>query len=511
MRGLTILAALALGAWSVTASTAGTDSTALDPGLDMIMVDPADMPAEPELAEDQPQVEDISWSGAPIDLLKPIHHLYTDYRRQLLRYQESWSKLPQVRIPPRGGPLTEGADNKRVHALRERLGLNPAGSVDGALESRIAEFQRVHGLPVDGKAGPDTLAALNRGALHFERKLLLNMERARRLPAPGVAKKYVLVDAGSARLWMYENGVAVDSMKVVVGAPESATPMMGALMRYANVNPYWNVPADLVGKLIAPRVLSGGISYLSERRYEALDGWEAEARVVDPMSVDWAAVAEGRAEQRVRQLPGGANSMGAIKFMMPNEYGIYLHDTPNKALFAGEDRWVSNGCVRLEDAERLARWIFGAMPRPADPDKEDFLELFAPLPVYITYLTAEPGTGGGALFRADPYKRDAKVMARFADEDDGMREARPVLTIDLDEKPKKAPAQAEAKNAEAAKVKKPATTKPAKPAAKEKAAASSAKTKAPTKDKVATTTKAKPTTAAKAKPTAKTKAAPRNP
>jgi murein L,D-transpeptidase YcbB/YkuD len=283
-----------------------------------------------------------------------------------------------------------------------------------------------------------TIAALNRGAVHYERKLLMNMERARRLPASGTVKRYILVDAGSARLWMYENGRAIDSMKVIVGSPFSATPMMGALMRFASVNPYWNVPVDLVASLIAPRVVSGGTSYLVERRYEVLDSWEGDAKVIDPASVDWSAVAAGRAEARVRQLPGGANSMGAIKFMMPNEYGIYLHDTPNKALFGSDDRWVSNGCVRLEDAERLARWIFGGLPRPTHPDREDHLPLYEPMPVYITYLTASPD-GGATLFRPDPYERDAKVLARFADKAPSMREARPPFTIDLDALPKTGP------------------------------------------------------------------------
>jgi murein L,D-transpeptidase YcbB/YkuD len=342
--------------------------------------------------------------------------------------------LPQVRVPEKGLPLVLGTDNGRVQALRERLGLAPAGAFDAALAERVAAFQRVHGLPADGKPGALTLAALNRGAVHYERKLLMNMERARRLPAPGTAKRYILVDAGSARLWMYENGRVVDSMKVVVGAPSSATPMMAALMRFASINPYWNVPVDLVASLIAPRVVSGGTSYLVDRRYEVLESWEADAQIVDPASVDWAAVAAGKTEARVRQLPGGTNSMGAIKFMMPNEYGIYLHDTPSKTLFAGEERWVSNGCVRLEDAGRLARWIFGGQPRPTHPDREDHLQLYEPMPVYITYLTAAPD-GTATLFRPDPYERDAKVLARFADKDSGMRDARPPLMIDLDASP----------------------------------------------------------------------------
>jgi murein L,D-transpeptidase YcbB/YkuD len=464
----------ALGCWFPAAAARAGDVA--DPGLDMIMIDAEAMPPEPELAEDQPQAEDISWTGAPVDLLKPIHHLYTDLRRQLIRYQRDWSSLPQLRVAEKGAPLSAGADNSRVQALRERLGLGAEGGVDDALAERLAAFQRVHGLPADGKAGPATISALNRGAIHYERKLLMNMERTRRLPAPGTVKRYIVVDAGAARLWMYEDGRAVDSMKVIVGAPSSATPMMAALMRFASINPYWNVPTDLVAKLIAPRVVSGGTAYLAERRYEVLDGWERDSKVIDPSSVNWADAASGKTELRVRQLPGGANSMGAIKFMMPNEYGIYLHDTPSKALFAGDDRWVSNGCVRLEDAERLARWIFGAMPRPTHPDREDYLELFEAMPVYITYLTASP-EGGPSLFRPDPYARDEKVLARFAGEEVTMKDPRPALTIDLDAAPQatvtKTPSATPA--AKASPAKPPAKAAPAKPSAKSTAQPAGAK------------------------------------
>ncbi len=398
-------------------------------GLDMILIDTDAMPQEPELAEDAIPVEDVSWSGAPVDLLKPIHHIYTDLRRQLIKYQSQWSALPQVRVADPVRATKPGGRGRHVLALRERLGLGE-GAFDADLQSRLRAFQAAHGLTMSGEATGETIAALNRGAAYYERRLLLNMERARRLPAPGTGQRYILVDAGSARLWMYENGQFVDSMKVVVGKVEDATPMMAASLRYAGVNPYWNVPPDLVAKIIAPRVLNDGFSYLTERRYQVLDSWHNNARVVAPETVDWHQVAKGTSEIRVRQLPGGANSMGAIKFMMPNEYGIYLHDTPNKALFAQENRWVSNGCVRLEDAERLARWLFGTMPRAYTQDAEEHVPLQQAVPVYITYLTVGAGESG-PLFRADPYNRDKAVLQRFAGAGDGMKDPQHRLEIDL--------------------------------------------------------------------------------
>ena len=384
-------------------------------GLDMVLADPEGMPAEPEFARDDlPRVEWAEWSGAPADLAGvPVHHLYTDLRRALVRYQLSWSALPQVEVPD-GPPLAPGASGARVAALRQRMGFDwKTGGYDEPLAAKLRAFQAVHGLPVDGLTGDATLAALNRGSGYYERLILLNMERARRLPAPGTGDRYIVVDAGIARLTMYEGGEAVGSMKVVVGAAKSQTPMMATQLRYAAVNPYWNVPPDLVAKLIAPKVVAQGRTYLVDRRYQLLSDFTEDAVPVEPEAVDWSEVAAGHHEQRVRQLPGGANSMGRIKFLMPNKFGIYLHDTPNRALFDKDDRWVSNGCVRLEDADALAKWVFGAFPAAPDPDREERVDVAKPIPVYMTYLTAA-ATPDGVQFRADPYDRDAPVLAAMA-------------------------------------------------------------------------------------------------
>jgi murein L,D-transpeptidase YcbB/YkuD len=181
--------------------------------------------------------------------------------------------------------------------------------------------------------------------------------------------------------------------------------MMAGLMRYAVVNPYWNVPPDLVRVRVAPKVLGNGISYFRSMRYEALSDWTTSARLVDPQTVDWAAIAAGKEELRVRQLPGGDNMMGRMKFMFPNDLGIYLHDTPAKELFRDGERRFSSGCVRVEDAPRLARWLFGRNLRARSSKPEQHVDLADPVPVYITYLTAVPNEDGIA-FRMDAYGRD---------------------------------------------------------------------------------------------------------
>jgi murein L,D-transpeptidase YcbB/YkuD len=426
--GLNIAAAALLLAAPVRAAEQGgqDDPYSLpkggEQGLDMAVVDEDAVPQEPEQAADELReaVPDEQWSGAPVDLMRPVNPLYTELRRALVRYQIDWGGLPRLLIPEGGPPLAKGASNERVNALRTRLGLGapdpllPAG-FDGALETRLKAFQAAHGLPADGKISLDTIRALNRGPDFYQQRILLNMERAKRLPAPGTAnaKKYILVDAAGSRLWMMEDDKVAGTMKVVVGTAQSPTPMMAALLRYANVNPYWNLPPDLVARTIAPAVLAGGTGYLKAKRYEVLDSWEDDAKVADPSTVDWKAVAAGKTELRVRQLPGEGNFMGEIKFMLPNHYGIYLHDTPAKALFGQEQRHLSNGCVRLEDARALARWVFGSMPRAKSADAEQRVELEHPIPVYITYLTAGITPDGKLAFAPDTYGRDQRLLARF--------------------------------------------------------------------------------------------------
>ena len=173
----------------------------------------------------------------------------------------------------------------------------------------------------------------------------------------------MLVDAAAARLWMYEDGRAMDSMKVIVGKPQYATPMIASVIHYATLNPYWHVPDHLVRELVAANVVKQGINYLKQRGYEVVSEYSDKAEVLSPASVDWKAVAAGRATAKIRQLPGENNSMGSVKFSFANGEGIYLHDTPDKALFAKEQRTLSNGCVRVEDAPKLARWLLGRDPQ----------------------------------------------------------------------------------------------------------------------------------------------------
>jgi murein L,D-transpeptidase YcbB/YkuD len=236
-----------------------------------------------------------------------------------------------------------------------------------------------------------------------------SLDRVRDMP---FQKKYIIVDAASAQLYMIEGDRVADRMKVIVGqaGPRTQTPMLASTIYYATLNPYWHVTPDLVRSLIAKNVLQQGVGYLKARGYQVMPADSSDSTLLDPSTVDWHAVAAGSQMVRVRQLPGPANSMGRLKFGFPNPDDIYLHDTPTKALFASDDRDLSHGCVRLEDAERLGRWLLGRDPRPSSTTPEQQELLPTPVPIYVTYLTAQ-ANGGQLTFVDDIYGRDTAQVA----------------------------------------------------------------------------------------------------
>ena len=243
-----------------------------------------------------------------------------------------------------------------------------------------------------------------------EPRLLANLERARVLPAGG---RYLVVDSATQRLTMFENGQPVDSMKVVVGMKSMPTPMIASMIHYVTFNPYWNVPHHLVRKTVAPNVLKQGMGYLKSRGYEVMADWTEESAVLPPDSVDWKAVAAGKTQIRVRQKPGPGNSMGDMKFRFPSGEDIYLHDTPTREYFAKSQRTLSNGCVRLEDAKRLARWLMGREPVAPSRDPEIRVQIPQGVPVFLTYLTAQPSSAG-VTYLADVYGWDQPAGQKVA-------------------------------------------------------------------------------------------------
>ncbi|QIK96725.1 L,D-transpeptidase family protein [Sphingomonas sp. HDW15A] len=379
-------------------------------GIDFVYVDPDLSNVARRYQRPQNWLARIFRPGSGRSAPNPIFLQLAD---GLERYQATWGQLPQVKIPA-GPALKRGSTGKRVTLLRQRLGLSASGGFDEMLFQRVSAYQRVHGLgPADGIAGKATLASLNLGSAHYSRRIAINMERAFRLPQTRTFDRYVVVDSGAAETYLFDRDRMADSMRVIVGSAKTKTPMMAVLMENAKANPYWHVPPELVRTLTAKKVKEQGLSYFDDFHYEVLSDWTGNGRVIDPKSVNWAAIASGKQKPNVlvRQLPGPWNSMGEMKFEMPNDYGIYLHDTPTKEKFAG-NRWISNGCVRLEDYRRFATWVFGRMP-PVTSSREQRIELPRPVPVFMTYLTVAPGGEGGVTFRPDPYGFDALAMPQM--------------------------------------------------------------------------------------------------
>jgi murein L,D-transpeptidase YcbB/YkuD len=243
---------------------------------------------------------------------------------------------------------------------------------------------------------------------HQREILELNLERARILPAG--KERYVLVNAAQQRLFMFENGQAVDNMVVVVGQTKYPTPMLAAYIRFAALNPYWYVPPDLAWDDVGKYVKEQGYSYFEKMGYEQVSDWSKDPQILDAHKIDWDAVRDGKEQVLLRQNPGPNNFMGRIKFMFPNQFGVYLHDNPRRELFEKSIRYFSGGCVRLEDAWRLSKWLFHRDLTWEGHGTEEPVMLDQPVPVYITYMTAVPD-GQSIAYYDDAYGRDKAKVA----------------------------------------------------------------------------------------------------
>jgi len=377
----------------------------------------------------KPRNGELVWLGKPgrqVQLLMQmlgssgLDGLPGRYRLDVLQQALQAASSGDRKAMLRADTMLSGAFIDYVHALRTPADtgtlyvdkeLKPKPPTDRAiiedaakapsLETYVAEMRWMNPMYVQLRR------ALASGAYGEQQRALIrvNMDRVRELPSAN--GRYILVNAAAQRLFMYENGRPIDSMRVVVGKTKYPTPMMTALVRFAALNPYWYVPADLTAERIAPMVVRQGMKYLDRQGYQVVSSFDEDnPQIIDPTTVDWKAVAAGKKQILVRQLPGPYNSMGRIKFMFPNVAGVYLHDNPERELFEQAARLYSGGCVRLEDAWRLSRWIFGRDLTWQGASPEQKVMLDTRLPVYITYLTAVPD-GSSVAFLDDVYQRDS--------------------------------------------------------------------------------------------------------
>jgi L,D-transpeptidase YcbB len=357
---------------------------------------------------------------ASLKALRPEYPGYVRLRDALPIYQQILEQggWPEI---DRGKTLREGDRDDRIPMLRKRLhmtGDDTSPTVqndtlfDPVLEQSVKKFQKRHGLEMDGAVGPKTVAALNVPVQERIRQLELNMERFRWFPKnPGT--RYILVNIADFSLTVVENQIPVMQMKVVAGKTLRKTPVFSEKMKYIELNPYWNVPPQIAVKDIAPKMCRNS-GYLSSRKIQVYAHWGEEAATIDPGSIDWCRVTEANFRYKLRQQPGPKNSLGRIKFMFPNKYAVYMHDTPERNLFYRSSRGFSSGCIRVEKPMELAlyllkndpTWTHDRLQAEIDNGKRKTIMLKEPIIVHLFYWTAWGEDQGIVHFREDVYSRD---------------------------------------------------------------------------------------------------------
>lgn len=356
--------------------------------------------------------------------MRPEYDDYKALQKQLARYRQiiargGWQPVPDGKAVKPGGR----APAERLTALRERLRVEgyiggdsaavsdrgestavarrrdtkptPGSAVYGrALAGAVAQFQREHGIAVDSTLGRGTVEALNVPAEYRLGQIAANMERYRWMPR-ALGAKYVFVNVPAFRAEAYEEGKEVLEMKVIVGAEyeDRNTPVFSDSMQYVVFRPYWNATDDIMEKELWPKA-EADPTFLERNDYEI--------------------VTEG-GKQRIRQRPGDKNALGLVKFIFPNDFAIYMHDTPENALFDKDVRAFSHGCIRLEKPVEMAEWVLGwpedkvrdAMENGPD---DRHVNLPKKVPVYIVYFTTFM-RDGRLYFGNDLYGRDRELVA----------------------------------------------------------------------------------------------------
>ena len=280
----------------------------------------------------------------------------------------------------------------------------------------MKRFQWRHGLTADGVLDAATRAELNVSAERRVEQLELNLERWRWLPQD-LGRRHIIVNIAAFELEVVEDEAVVLAMRVVVGRPYQHTPVFSDTMRYLVLNPYWQVPHDIAVKEVLPRV-QRDLSYLAQQKMQVFQGWGPEAEEIDPATVDWSAITPASFPFRLRQDPGPINALGRIKFMFPNKFNVYLHDTPARPLFDETRRDFSHGCIRIQKPIELALYLLRKDPhwnretllRALDEVVDRSVPLPEPIPIHLLYWTAWADEDGTIQFRRDIYGRDAPLL-----------------------------------------------------------------------------------------------------
>ena len=352
--------------------------------------------------------------------LAPPQSEYRDLQTALVRYRAIAAKGGWPALPP-NTRLKPGAQSGITAVLRQRLAMegdldaalekNPSPVFDANLVDALKRFEERHRMTPDGIVDPETVRALNVSVEERIRTIELNLERWRWLPDT-LPARYLVVNVPDFRLDAIENGKPVMDMRVVVGAPDNKTPIFADEMTHVVFSPYWNVPPGIAEEETIPKAASDP-GVLTRNNMEVIG---ASGEVVDPYSVDWS----NTKGLRIRQRPGSGNALGGVKFIFPNNFDVYLHDTNATKLFDRIERGLSHGCVRVEEPHKLALYVLRDLPEWT-PDvidaamkagQEKHVKLKTPIPVYILYKTAWVHDGG-VRFLKDLYGYDADQASKL--------------------------------------------------------------------------------------------------
>ncbi len=329
------------------------------------------------------------------------------------------------------GARGPGAQGVQVRNLRVRLqasgdltegdaGKNPV--YDKAVADAVRRFQKRHGLAETGTVSGSTLTALNVPVSKRIRQVELNLERWRWLPDEFGAR-YILVNIPSFKMNVIENGKRVMEAKVVVGRQERQTPTFTAKMAYLVMSPKWYVPRSIAVKDKLPQLKRN--PYALARQNIRI--YNSSGQQINPGAINWKAVGEGNFNYQLRQDAGPRNALGGIKFMFPNPYNVYLHDTPTRGLFSQNQRTFSSGCIRISNPVELAeyllkhdpKWSRQAIQAAAASGKQRVVNLPQQVPVFLLYWTAWVDEDGLANFRDDIYSRDKPLVRALYQEAGG--------------------------------------------------------------------------------------------
>jgi murein L,D-transpeptidase YcbB/YkuD len=355
--------------------------------------------------------------------LKPVLPHYQRLKKALVFYRELDAKgeLPAISLQSKA--LKPGQTDPAVPLLKQKLhrlnyytgNLSDAHEYDDELVDAVKKFQYAHQVDDDGIIGGATLKLLNKDYSEYVNDILVNLERIRWVDNT-LTERFLIVNIAGYKLYLFEDNKLKWQTNVVVGRNYTKTPIFKGQMSYIVMNPTWTVPRSISGGII--KKMKENPNYLNEKDFVVVD---SRRNPVDSESIDWANASRKNFPYWFVQQPSENNSLGQIKFMFPNKYSIYLHDTPAKSLFQQDQRAFSHGCVRVDDPFTLAEKILGTSDNWSRSDIEDTIaaketkkvSLSKPLDVLLMYWTVSGNDQEGLHFYSDVYNRDAELLKKL--------------------------------------------------------------------------------------------------